>query len=167
MNSYLRIKEYLQTVFRSIWGLGMTEMDGKSLGRACATVVNLLKIKWCPIFVRPWPNSLSFCTLYAIKRSIRPWTYEKCPKSGKKSSFSQGFDSFSQNHQLRTITNLGHFTLEERKFKDFQENDSYRTCYLCYCVAHRSRWEKVNLASVGYFRAKNFEPKSLKHAYIG
>ena len=53
VNSYLRIKEYLQTVFRSIRGLGMMEMDATPIGRACPTAVNLLKIKRCPIFARP------------------------------------------------------------------------------------------------------------------
>ena len=167
MNLYLRIKEYLQTVFRSIRGLGMMEMDATPIGRACPTAVNLLKIKRCPIFAGPWPNSFSFCTVYAMKRSIGPQTFEKCPKSSKKSSFRQCFDLLSQNHQLRTITNLGHLTLEERKFQDFQESDSCPTCCLCYCVAHCSRWEKVDLASVGDFRAPNFEQKPLKNGYIG
>ena len=53
VNSYLRIKEYLKTVFTSIRGLDMTEMDVTPTGRACPTAVNLLIIKWCPIFVRP------------------------------------------------------------------------------------------------------------------
>ena len=57
--------------------------------------------------------------------------------------------------------------LEERKFQDFQESDSCPTCCLCHCVAHCSRWEKVDLASVGDFRAPNFEQKPLKNSYIG
>ena len=101
-----------------------------------------------------------------MKRSIGPQTFEKCPKSSKKSSFRQCFDLLSQNHQLRTITNLGHLTLEERKFQDFQESDSCPTCCLCYCVAHCSRWEKVDLASVGDSRAPNFEQKPLKMAIL-
>ena len=86
------------------------------------------------------------------------------PKVEKKMELRHCFDLFSQNHQLRTITNLGHHTLEKRKFQNFQKMVAFQFSTLA--TVHRIVLDekKQFWPMLGLFRPQILSPNSLEIA---
>jgi predicted aldo/keto reductase-like oxidoreductase len=84
------------------------------------------------------------------------------PKVEKKMELRHCFDLFSQNHQLRTITNLGHHTLEKRKFQNFQKMMAVQ--FFTFVSVHRIVLDdkKSFWPMLGLFRPQILSPKFRK-----
>ena len=85
-------------------------------------------------------------------------------KVEKKMELRHCFDLFSQNHQLRSITNLGHHTLEKRKFQNFQKMVALQ--FSTFATVHRIVLEekKKIWPKLGLFRPQILSPNSLEIA---
>ena len=164
MNLHLRAKEHFPALFTSAWGPSTRKIGPRHMrGPVPERWINWKK-EWSLILRNSWTNSFSFCRVYATKCVIVPETFVKRPKSSNKLSFRPCFNLFSQNHQLRTITNLGHHTLEKRKFQNFQKMVALQ--FFTFATVHRIVLDekKQFWPMLGLFRPQILSPNSLEIA---